>query len=46
MVSALNVMAWFLGDAAEAVAPWLWGALGILVGAGIAAAVIGGRRST
>ncbi|WP_157080014.1 hypothetical protein [Thermobifida cellulosilytica] len=46
MVSALNILVWFFGDAAETAASWLWGALGVLVGAGIAAAVISSRRRT
>jgi hypothetical protein len=45
VVSALKVMAWIFGDAAEIVVPWLWGALGIVVGAGIAAAVIHHRKT-
>ncbi|WP_166655435.1 hypothetical protein [Actinorugispora endophytica] len=44
VVSALDVMALIFGDAAGVIAPWLWGGLGAMVGAGIAAVVIRSRR--
>ncbi|MFC7330680.1 hypothetical protein [Marinactinospora rubrisoli] len=44
MVSALDLMHLLFGDAAAEIVPWLWGGLGVLVGAGAAVAVIRRQR--
>ncbi|WP_158562806.1 hypothetical protein [Marinitenerispora sediminis] len=44
MVSALDILGLLFGDAAAEIVPWLWGGLGMLVGAGAALAVIRRQR--
>lgn len=36
----MDILRLFFGEAAEAVAPWVWSGLGMLVGAGVAAVVV------